>query len=332
MKKFASILIFCIIGVFCCFSAFGQAAGGQLTTGTPTPSDRPVVIGDSQNEKYLIGLQDVLEISVFHHTDLNQRVSVNSAGMISLFRLEAPIVAACKTESQLADDITKAYNKNYLRNAQVTVRVAEQKSQVFAVIGAVEKPGNYFISRKVQLLELLAYAGGPSKEAGTRILVARTGRTSTCKQAPVLPENDNIAIMDFKIRDVQEMKQKMEMEPGDIVSVLEADLVYMYGSVNKPGPLKLREPITLRQAIASAEGIKNTASTDKIRILRRVAGKIEPEELIFNLGQIDKGKVKDPFLEPNDIVAISQDSMKVIYHGIVSTVKTAVPSAIYAIP
>ena len=66
------------------------------------------------------------------------------------------------------NDIADAYRKDYLKNPEVNVLVSEQRSQSFAVIGAVNKPANYIINRKVRLLELLAVAGGPSKEAGSR--------------------------------------------------------------------------------------------------------------------------------------------------------------------
>ena len=122
------------------------------------------------------------------------------------------------------------------------------------------------------------------------------------------------------------------MLPGDVVSVLDADIVYVYGNVNKQGSYKIREPITLTQAIVSAEGLRPTAKKDKVRILRQKAGAADREEFVFDLNQIDKGKIKDPFLEPNDIVAVSEDKTKSILFGIGNTMKTAVPNAIYRIP
>ncbi len=126
----------------------------------------------------------------------------------------------------MADEITAAYKKDYLKDPFVDVRAVEQKSQAFGVIGAVEKPGYFFISKKIHLLEMLAFAGGPNKEAGTRMLVARTGSSSFCQNdIPVADEEEKeIQLFDFKIRDVQEAKVNFWMQPGDIVSVLEADL------------------------------------------------------------------------------------------------------------
>ena len=122
------------------------------------------------------------------------------------------------------------------------------------------------------------------------------------------------------------------MQPGDVVSVLDADIVYVYGNVNKQGPVRIREPITLTQAIVSAEGLRPAANKDKIRVLRQKTGSVDREELVFDLNQIDKGKVKDPYLEPNDIVAVSQDGSKAVLLSVTNMIKSTIPSAIYRIP
>ena len=302
-----------------------SAALGQTAIDQNVVAATPV----QEESRYRIGFQDVLDIEVFHHSDLNQKVAVGASGTVALFRLERPVVAVCKTERELANDIANAYKEKYLKDPQVNVRVAEQKSQSFSVIGAVEKAGTFYVSRRIHLLELLALAGGPNKESGTRMLVARTGSTTNCREKDASSYDDAIAVIGFKIRDVQEGKQTLWMLPGDVVSVLDADIVYVYGNVNKQGALKIRDPITLTQAIASAEGLKPAAAKDKIRILRETPGKAEREELVFDLGQIDKGKIKDPYLEPNDIVAVSQDKSKAILLGIGSAIKSSVPNAVY---
>jgi len=200
------------------------------------------------------------------------------------------------------------------------------------VIGSVEKPGNFFVNRRVHLLEMLAMAGGPNREAGTRLLIARTGSSSNCKESNDAPDSDKVDVVGFKIRDIQEGKETFWMQPGDVVTVLDADIVYMYGNVNRQGSIKIREPITLTQAIVSAEGLKSAANKDKIRILRQRPGGVDREELIYDLNQIDKGKVKDPYLEPNDIVAVSEDKAKSILQGLANSIKSSVPNVIYRVP
>jgi polysaccharide biosynthesis/export protein len=310
------------------------------TQPTAPPSEKMVAAAplatpttEASDTRYRIGFQDVLNIEVFRHPELNSRVTVNPNGLIYLNRLEGPLVAVCKTERELANDIVAAYKVKYLRDPQVNVQLTEQKSQSVSVIGAVEKPGSYYISRRVHLLELLAMAGGPNKEAGTRILVARTGSTSNCRtpDAGPAPEGD-IALLGFKIRDIQEGKKTFWMQPGDVVSVLDADIVYVYGNVQKQGEIKVREPITLTQAIASAEGLKSATKMDRIRILRQKGDSLDREEKVYNLNDIDKGKVRDPYLEPNDIVAVSQDSAKNILFSVGNVFKSSAGALLLRVP
>jgi len=134
--------------------------------------------------------------------------------------------------------------------------------------------------------------------------------------------------MGFKIRDVQEGKKTLWMQPGDVVSVLDADMVYVYGNVVKPGELKVREPITLTQAIASSEGLKPATEKDKVRILRQKADSIEREEILVDLAAVEKGKAKDPYLEPNDIVAVSKDKAKDIFLSIRTAITNGIPTVL----
>ncbi len=331
MTIFKTKLLLTLLGMVCAGVAFGQ---------TPQPTVNPdqtvsavVPTQERKDERYRIGFQDVLDIQVFRHPELNIKTTVNPNGMIYLYRLEKPLSVVCKTEREVADEIVAAYKTSYLRDPQVNVMVAEQKSQSLSVIGAVEKPGSYYVSRRVHLLELLAMAGGPSKETGTRILVARTGSSSNCKSAEASSgPGDDLALMSFKIRDIQEGKKSLWMQPGDVVSVLPADVVYVYGNVNRQGEIKVREPITLTQALASAEGLKSATKMDRVRILRQKPDSLDREELVFNLKEIDKGVVRDPYLEPNDIVAVSQDTARSILLGIGNALRFSIPSAVTRIP
>jgi len=286
---------------------------------------------ESKAEPYRIGFDDTLEIQVFDKPNLAQKVSLNPDGTINLFRATKPIVAICKTERELANDIEKEY-LSFLRKPEVNVFAVEKKSRAYGVIGSVEKAGNYYINRRVRLLELLTFAGGPNKDAGSRVIVARTGSTSACKveSDDSVIEND-LVLMNFKLKDVLEATQNLWMQPGDIVSVLDSDLVYVYGNVDKVGSVKMNEPLTLTQAIVTAGGLKPTAKS-RVRILREKQGSPERDELIFDLKDIEKRKIADPVLEPNDIVAVSEDSTKAVLKSITGILKNGVPSFFYRIP
>ncbi len=266
------------------------------------------------DERYRIGYRDKLSVQVFRHADLNQNVTVNPNGTINLFRLSEPISAVCKTERELANDIAAAYRKDYLKNPEVQVVATEQLSQAVAVVGAVEKGGPFFLNRKAHLWEVIAFAGGPSKDAGSRVLVARGGSNANCQNQG--PDTETEALYSFRIRDLQEGKERFIMQPGDIVSVLKADLIFVYGNVNKQGQVEMREPLTLTQAIVSAEGFKPASNKEKVRILRERPGSLEREEIVVDMNAVSKGKEQDRYLLPNDIVAVSEDRAKSIVNSV----------------
>ncbi len=325
MRAVKVFSVFVLI-IFSVCVGFGQIAKDKENEKPPTnkPDGTKVAVltdDEASNERYRIGYQDTLQITVFRHPELSVPVSVNPNGTIFLPRLEIPLQAVCKTERQLANDIAAEYKKGYLKNPFVDVRAVEQKSQAFGVIGSVEKPGYFFINKKVHLLEMLAFAGGPNKEAGTRLVVARTGSTTFCKDDTIANTADDkdLELYEFKLRDVQEAKVDFLMKPGDIVSVLEADFVYVVGNVNKPGRIALKNPISLTQAIATAEGFKPASKKDVIRVLRQKPGSTERQELVYNLRDIEKLKTPDPILEVNDIVAVTEDRTKSIINGVVKS-------------
>ena len=305
----------------------------QSPVSTPVPQSAASA-AERTDERYLIGYQDTLEIQIFRHSDLNRRVKVNPDGTINLFRLDKPVLAVCKTERQLADDIAKAYEKDYLRNPEVSVAAVEQASQSVAVIGAVQKPGHFFMNRRMQLVEMLAFAGGPDTEfAGSKVTVFRRGSTSDCKvkESDTTAEN-NIQLMNFRLRDIQEGKQTLWLNPGDVISVMKADQVFVYGNVNKQGAVEMFEPLTLTRALVLAQGPKSASNLEKVRVVRQKQGASEPTEIVYNFSQIAKGKEPDPFLEPNDIVAVSEDKAKSILNSIGKSITGGIPSLFYRVP
>lgn len=324
MKAVCFLLQVLVLGLFSLYSVNGQ-------TPSPTPdSNKSPVISQEENkdERYRIGFQDTIEVSVYNHEKLSRKYSINSDGTIDLIRSSKRITAVCKTERELAREIEAEY-LSFLRKPEVNVFAVEKKSQFYGVIGSVVKPANYYGTRRIRLLELLSMAGGPSDQAGSRLIVARTGNSNTCnyEEGEVI-NGGEMALLSFKVKEVQEGKQNLWMQPGDIVSVFDSDLIYVYGNVIRVGPVKMKEPLTLTQAIVSAEGLKPAAKS-KVRVLRLKKGSNERDELTFDLKDIEKRKIQDPVLEPDDIVAVSEDSMKAVINTITTILKQGAPSVFY---
>lgn len=314
-----------------------DTAGGD-PAGVPVREDASTSPGEAREtpnispnlERYRIGFEDVIQVNVFRHPELSQTMSVAQDGTIILPRIDEPIVAVCKTERELSNLITELY-KNYLRNPFVNVRAIEQRSQPFAVIGAVNKPGSFFLDRKIRLLELLAMAGGPDVEkSGQRIRVARVGSRSACVDNDT--EASDVQFFAYSVNDVLGGDVNPWMQPGDIVSVLEAEEAFVVGAVFEPAKLTLKEPITLTQAIAKAGGINSTAKTGKIKILRQQDGSTAKTELIFDLEDIAEKRAEDPLIQGNDIIEVPTDDGKVLKNGIFKVLAGGLGNLFYRFP
>ncbi len=306
-----------------------------VQTKTTVPDDSAIIAQNTDNpykntktERYRIGFQDTIEVQVAKHADMSQTVNVSSDGTILLPRIKQPIVAVCKTESELRDTIV-AHLKTVLRDPFVNVRAVEQRSQPFAVVGAVKKPGSFYLNKEMRLLELLAYAGGPDVEyAGSRIQIARGGNTSGCSETENEAEKE-IKCQSFNLNDVLKGKSNPQMQPGDIVSVLIAEEAYVVGNVKKPTKIMLKEERTLTQALADAGGIDGTAKTDRIIIQRQEAETGNKVELAFNLKDIQSKKIPDPVLQGNDIVVVSDNKLKKLGSEFFKIFKQSVPVILY---
>ena len=224
--------------------------------------------------------------------------------------------------------------KNYLKNPFVNVRAVDQRSQPFAVIGAVEKPGSFYLNRRVRLLELLSFAGGPKVEkSGSKIQVARLGNVSGCAEENdgTASEKNEVVFYGYNVRDVLKGDENPWMEPGDIVSVLEAEEAYVVGNVIKPTKFSLKEPVTLTQAIAIGGGLAPEAKTSKVTLQRQAVDGSPKTETVYDLKAIRDKKIADPILQANDIVNVPTDGLKSARNKFLDALKNGIPGLLYGL-
>ena len=273
-----------------------------------------------QDDRYRLGAGDVLDVRIYNRPQLSRdAVRVEGNGMIRMPLIETDIHAACLTEGELAKEIASRYTK-YYRNLQVDVFIKEYHSQQVAIIGAVNDQSRFELQRRVRLLELLTYAKGPSTKAGQTINIVHSTNAAPCKQAS---ENDDaMAFSSYKLSEVLDGKPESNpyLEAGDIVTVPEADQVYVVGNVFMPLTIALREPITLTRAIAMAGGLKQDTKKDKIRVLRQEPGSSVRKEITVDLYAIEKKRSQDLALAPNDIIDVPTSAGKSFLRSLVQGV------------
>jgi polysaccharide export outer membrane protein len=129
-------------------AAEGKVSGGMAQTREKVRSD----------EVYVIGADDVLNISVWKEPDVSRTVPVRSDGKISL-PLVGELQAAGETPKQLEQDIA-SHLQNYISEPEVTVIVTDSKSQKINILGMVARPGAYPMTGSTTVLDAIALAGG----------------------------------------------------------------------------------------------------------------------------------------------------------------------------
>ena len=277
------------------------------------------------DDRYRIGPSDVLDIRIHNRPQLSREaVRVEGSGMIRMPLIETEIQAACLTEGELAKEIATRYAK-YYRNLQVDVFIKEYHSKQVAIIGAVNDQSRFELQRRVRLLELLTYAKGPSPKAGQTINIVHSSATSPCKQQTSEADVSSL-FSSYKMSDVLrgDPANNPYLEAGDIVTVPEADQIYVVGNVFMPLTISLREPVTLTRAIAMAGGLKQDTKKDKIRVLRQEPGAATRKEITVDLSAIEKKSSEDLALLPNDIVDVPTSAGKSFFRSLVQGVVPSV--------
>ncbi len=289
-----------------------------------TSSASQVTVPD---EQYRIGPGDVLEVRVFNRPQLSRdAVRVDGSGLVAMPLIDEGIRAACKTESELAHEIATRYLR-YQRNPQVSVFVKEFNSQPVAIIGAVHQPGRFQLQRRVRLLELMAFAGGPNERAGGHLDIIRTAGAA-CRTSTVMPDHaDSVAtdLISFKLADTLSGDDRANpyVQPGDIISMPEAEQAFVVGNVLRPSAINLKEPVTVSRAIAMAGGVMPDTKLNRIRIVRQSPRSGTKAEIFVDLRAIDKRQAEDVALQSGDIVDVEASGGKRFFRTLLSAIAPA---------
>jgi len=250
--------------------------------------------------EYKIGPKDLLEISVLGVPEINRLVvRVSEEGRITL-PLLGEIAVGELTKFELEKKLAGLAGERIVLNPQVTIHIVEYRSRRVSVVGAVEKPGTFELIGRRTVLQVIAEAGGLSRDAGDEIIVIRQlpGGESASIRIPV----DGLFVRGDPALNIA-------LEPADVVNVpVERTApIYVFGQVRNPGALQVKRssPPTLTQAIAQAGGFTDRANRKRVRIRRKDAAGQETE-LVVNVRDILKGKKKDIPLLINDTVYVPE--------------------------
>lgn len=299
---------------------------GQILTAAQTPA--PETVSENQanktpvSEADLIHLGDLIDIDVVGSLEYDWRGAPNAEGFINIGYNENPIYVLCRDENAIAVEVEKAYAK-ILREPKVNVKILDRSNRPVATLyGAVRTPQRFRLNRPVFLNELIINSGGFTEKVSGEIQILRP-KNLNCLNETVAKENlntvekkvenqqsiaaeENSQYINIKISDL--IAGKKEANPqilsGDVITVSEAESVYVTGGVVNPRQIPFRSQITVSRAVASAGGLSKDALAQKVTIFRR-------ENKSTKIIEVDLDKVKtnpaeDVVLQTADIIEVAQ--------------------------
>ena len=303
--------------VFICI-LFSQSL---LAAQTPTPEINSS--NELPDEENLIHHGDLIDVDILGSTEYDWRGRLNPEGFLDGINfVEQPVFGLCRSQDEIALDVARGFGK-LLREPKAVVKIIDRSGRAASILeGAVKKPQRFQIKRKVYLNELLIVSGGLTELASGEIRIFRPNNLSCAAQKSETEKLNSVngenrerfiktsqggsTAINIKISEL--LNGNKEANPqilsGDIVTVLEAEPIYVTGGVNNPKQIAARSKTTLSRAIDSAGGLTKGALENSIIIFRRVGG--ETKIIEADLSKIKAEQTEDIVLQEFDIVEVAE--------------------------
>jgi protein involved in polysaccharide export with SLBB domain len=250
----------------------------------------------------LIHFGDLIDVDIIGSTEYDWRGTITPEGFLNTSFYNAnPVYALCKSEKFIADEITEIYSK-MLRNPQVAVKVLDRSSRSLSYIyGAIRTPQRLKILRSVKLNEVIVLSGGITEKASGIISILRPPKMD-CNET----STDETKFLKINVKDL--ISGKVDANPlikfGDVVTIEEAEPIYVIGGVNNPRQFLYREDLTLSRLIAMSGGFSSNADPKQIIIYRRKNN--ETKLINVDFEKVKLRQFEDIELEKYDIIEIGQ--------------------------
>lgn len=230
-------------------------AQAQAQTQAARPPAPPTQAAKDLVEGYVLGADDVVEVTVLGQPEFQTRARVKANGTIQLPFIGEQRIAG-ETALSLAPKIQeKLRSGGYYAKPVVNIEIASFASRYVVLLGAVAQPGLQPVDRDYRLSEIIARAGGLRETGADFVTLTRASGDQKNypfeKLASGGPDDDPM------------------VAPGDKIFVPEADLFYIYGQINAPGVYPLKGgPMTVRKAVARGGGFNANGSASRIKLFR----------------------------------------------------------------
>jgi len=278
------------------------------------------VVPEGMSEMKLVP-GSMIDVQVFEEPDLDGSFRLDNFGNISMPLAGSIHLDSLTLRQAEAAISTQLVKTEVLKTAHVVANIDEYGAQNVTVTGEVVSPGSYPVLGPRKLSEILALAGGETPVAGSEIVIHRAGR----------PPEDTEHIT--YVRDASNStSHSVSINPGDTVLIKRAGIVYVLGSVNRPGGYVMQEAgkLNIIQVLALAAGTSQDAANGAIRIIRKNPdGTLQ--ELPVSYSKINKGKESPLPLQAEDVVFVPSSKLKSLFINGKSVMSAATSATIYSV-
>ncbi len=257
---------------------------------------------EGQTEKYVIGDEDVLRISVWGNQELTAEIPVRPDGMISV-----PLIGDVKVSGIAPEELKKFLEKeyaNFVKSPTVSVIVTQINSFKVYVLGegvsagastgsggGAASAGVITLRKNTSLIQLLAQLGSFRGADLSSAYVLRDGKRLGNDLYRLVYKGDN--------------SQDIQLRPNDVLFIPDNfdKRIMVVGAVKTPIVLPYREGLTALDAILSAGGFTEFASQNSVVVLRKEGAEIKNVEV--RMKDVIAGDVgKNIALKPGDVVTV----------------------------
>lgn len=286
---------------------------------TQLQTERVTASALSQGVSYKIGVEDLLELSVFDAPELNRKVRVRPDGNVSL-PLIGLVQVTGKTEEDAQNEVTTKLGE-FMHSPQVQLFISEYSAHKVWVVGEINKPGAYSLSRdNYSLIELIAESGGRKEKASGRIILI----PNSVQDKSLAPSKDltnskyGIEIaFESLVGTPTSPPLNIPLKAGDTIVVPEAGTIEIDGEVGKRGTVIATSKITLLGAIASAGGLTYAADINDVEVIREL-GDGKKAMITVDLEKIALNQGEDIKLRDGDIVRVTSATGRFITNQTIS--------------
>jgi polysaccharide export outer membrane protein len=235
-------------------------------------------LGEERVSSYRIGPGDVVEVQVWREPDLSGSYRIGPDGFLRHV-LAGAIPASGRDIEELTRRLRESLERDYLREARVSISLVESARRKASVVGAIARPGEYPLREGMRVLELILAAGGVSENAGNRATLLRGSARGSGVSAGDAgrKRREKIPIDLDALLSGSDVSRDLILAPGDVLVISPEESaavaaakgrVRVVGEVEKPGSYPLADAATVLDALLAAGGLSEYAAGNRARLVR----------------------------------------------------------------